>query len=203
MQWTPRIISAAVGLAVSASIAGAQTTVNYTTTGSFNGACSGLACTLGGMTISFNPLTSNSVTLDVNNGYFSFLSFGEFNVTGTQVGQQSFAGVSFALLVTQTLPTPGGTQILSGGFTGGIDKNSSNLRWAPLPTSWSIPYQSTNGINYTIGNPVRLQAPSSNLGVTSIQGDISTSIIPEPSTYVLMATGLAGLLVAARRRRAS
>lgn len=40
-------------------------------------------------------------------------------------------------------------------------------------------------------------------GVSHQFTNISASVIPEPSTYLLMASGLAGVLVIARRRRAS
>lgn len=203
MRWTRQVLSGAIGLALTAQVASAQVNVNYSTTGNFTGLCSGIVCSLGGMTIAFNPLTSNSVTLDANNGYFSFLSFGEFNVGGATLGQQSFAGVNFALTITQNLPTPGGAQVISGAFLGGIDANSSNLRWTPLPTSWTIPWGATGTINYGSAGQTNLQAPSSNNGVTSIQGQVSTNVVPEPSTYVLMAGGLAGLLLVSRKRRTS
>ena len=203
MRWTRKFLGGAIGLALTAQVASAQVTVNYTTTGSFTGLCTGIVCTLGGMTIAFNPLTSNSVTLDANNGYFSFLSFGEFNVSGTTVGQQSFAGVNFALNFTQNQPTPVGAQTLTGTFAGGIDNNSSNLRWTPTPASWSLPWGPTGTINYATTGQTNLQAPTSNGGVTTIQGQVSTNVVPEPSTYLLMSGGLAGVLLFARKRRAS
>ena len=58
-----------------------------------------------------------------------------------------------------------------------------------------------NFIDYTSTGRVDLQAPTSNHGVTSIQGGVSTSVVPEPTTYLLVAAGLAGILVTARRRR--
>ena len=203
MRWTRKFLGGAIGLALTAQVASAQVTVNYATTGSFSGLCTGIVCTLGGMTIAFNPLTSNSVTLDANNGYFSFLSFGEFNVSGATVGQQSFAGVNFALKFTQNTPTPVGSQTLTGAFAGGIDNNSSNLRWTPTPASWSLPWGATGMINYATNGTTNLQAPTSNGGVTTIQGQVSTNVVPEPSTYLLMSGGLAGVLLFARKRRAS
>lgn len=203
MRWTRKFLGGAIGLALTAQVGSAQVTVNYTTSGSFSGLCTGIVCTIGGMTLAFKPLTSNSVTLDANNNFFSFLSFGDFNVNGSTVGQQSFAGVNFALKFTQNQPSPIGIQTLNGAFTGGIDNNSSNLRWTATPNSWTLPWGTTGKIDYATSGTTNLQAPTSNNGITTIQGQVSTNVIPEPSTYLLMSGGLAAVLLFARKRRAS
>ncbi len=197
MKWTQKVVSSAVGLALTAQVASAQIPVNYSTSGNFTGFCAGISCTKNGMTLTFNPLANNQIVLDTNNGYFSFLSYGDFTVSGGIENQVSFADVGFNLTLTQTTPT-GGSQTLIGVFAGGVDKTSSSLRWNALPTTFSI-----GAINYTTPGQVNLQAPTSNGGVTSIQGSVSTNVVPEPSTYLLMSAGLAGVLVLARKRRVS
>ncbi len=197
MRWTTKVLGGAIGLALSAQVASAQVPVNYSTGGTFTGFCSLLSCTKGGMTITFNPLSNNQIVLDSNNGFFSFLSYGSFTVTGSAENQVSFADVGFSLTITQTTPT-GGMQTIVGGFSGGIDRTSSSLRWTPLPTSFAI-----GPINYRAPGRVDLQAPTSNNGLTTVQGDLSTNVVPEPSTYLLMSAGLAGVLVLARKRRVS
>ncbi len=201
MRWTRTALAIAISLSAAAQVARAQVTVNYSTTGAFSGLCTGLTCVLGGMTINYLPLTSNTIQLDANNGFSSFLSFGEFDVSGSTSGQQSFAGVTFDLAITQNLPTPGGTQVITGQLIGGIDGTSSNLSWSPLPIAWNVASGASSVINYTASGRVDLQAPTSNHGVTSIQGGLFTTVVPEPSTYLLVAGGLAGVLVAARRKR--
>jgi len=212
MGLVKKFASVALGLAVSATVASAQVTVNYTTLGNFTGGCSGSSCTVGGMTLTYTALTNNVIVLDNNNGFFSFLSYGFFTVTGGASTQQSFAGVGFDMTVTQNMPLAGGPQVITGPLLGGIDGTSSSLRWNAAPISWSRP-AGTGTVDYTLntiamlGVPgVQMQAPTSNAGVTTVQGSVSTrppTVIPEPSTYALMAAGLAGMFGFARRRRRS
>ena len=202
MRWTRMVLGGAIGLALTAQVASAQS-VAYNTTGTFSGFCAGLTCTNGGMTITYNPLAAGVIVLDSNNGFYSQLSYGSFTVSGAAATQQFFPGTNFTLTITQTTPT-GGSQMITGAITGGADATSSGLRWTPLPTSFSI-----LPIGYTVftvqNSFVALQAPSSNNGLTTIQGDMTNrnSIVPEPSTYLLMSAGLAGVLVFARKRRVS
>ena len=139
--------------------------------------------------------------MDSNNGFYSQLSYGSFTVTGAAANQQSFVGGGFSLTITQNTPS-GGSQVISGSFSGGVDGTSSGLRWTPAPNMFSI-----GVINYRLfafNGDVFLQAPSSNTGETTIQGDMGTrSVVPEPSTYLLMSGGLAGVLLFARKRRVS
>ena len=213
MRWNQRGAIVAIALAVTTQAARAQVVLDYSTVGSFTGtattgagmgtSCLGLNCIIGGMTVTFVPLTHKTVTLDANNSYFSFLSYGSFVVTGAALGQVAFNGINFSLTMTQNLPTPGGAQILTGPLQGGVDVNSSNLSWLPLPIVWTEPNAAGNPVSYNITSPFNLQAPTSTTTGTSIQGQASTivaSTVPEPSTLLLIGAGMAGLLVVNRKR---
>jgi hypothetical protein len=130
-------------------------------------------------------------------------NFGAFLFTGSP-NLQAFSG-TFTLGLTFTAPQAGaatetatvvGNIADMGGslavtFTDFVSESSNNL----------VNYDAVVGtsIRYFI-NDTNIQTPSNgNTSLTSVNGAIA--VVPEPSTYLLMGSGLLGLAGIARRRR--
>ena len=116
---------------------------------------------------------------------------------GTACGLDTVSGATSLVLkinINQTVPSVGAGAITTSSITGTIGGTggSTNLNWSVLSTTIGI-------VTYSVANnPLTLVPASSNSGITSIQALIVDS--PEPGSILLMSAGLAGLLVARRRR---
>jgi len=113
--------------------------------------------------------------------------FGTITTNGVNTGLTDGSGLLFSFTFGSSIGTFAQAQTASSGFQIAIH-DQGNPAGGGGCSSKGVLVGATSGQN-TASNPLE--------GC----GGGSTSTVPEPSTYALMAAGLAGLFVASRRRR--
>src|SRR5215510_9806254 len=165
--------------------------VTFSTSGVFTCAgCSGSGTNSvtfsGGMgnalMITFTGLGSTSLNTPTGSSFGNFQTFvsgnGAIGVSGT-----------FTLTITQTIPSAG-----SGSFSATFNGTFSASNSGSGVVNFTVTSVNIGGITYSItNNPLNLVPPASNNGITTVQGQITGSAIPEPASMLLLGSGLVGL----------
>lgn len=176
----------------------------FVATGTFDATGTSRLDNIAGVDISFDTGVG---LLDLEDGEFSFVTFGQFNTSLTDAGTPVQVDTGFTLNITQSAPTFD-THDFTGSISGRIYSEGSTLIMqfnGPLTFTTADGRVRYDILNADSGIPGRIviSAPNTNGGITSVNGQVTLVPIPEPSAFALMGLGLPALLLFRRRRAAA
>lgn len=145
---------------------------------------------LGGLT-----LASGSFNVTTFGGFAAITNLGLATLTTAAFDYTNATNRRLWMRVTFTSPPGSTTPTFQSYLAGAVSGGAGGVQVAFTPASVSGTF-SPNGLYTLTANTLNL-TPGTNSNVT---GSITASVVPEPSTYVLMGTGMLALLAVARRR---
>ena len=166
--------------------------IDFSTTGSFNGSGNSIMFGTGGNTLTVTFTGVNTVAL--NDSPFTFSSLGTFQTAIAGSGATITSPANFSLDIMQSLPTSGNGSLL-GVLDGMVSQNQSTAEVTFSVTSIMIgaeTYALTN-------NPLPLVPPATNSGMTTVQAKISGPAVPDSGSTILLLGSSLVLVFGSRR----
>jgi hypothetical protein len=202
----------AVAIFIMAASASASTiTWNTNSAGTAFVSTTGGTITGGGLVLESNGGTSSELTFTPNasstNTPPTNVDFGDFLLTCSSCGTATFGAFTIHLVINDT--TDGAFGTFTGSSTGGTVTSSSStisISWTPLqlgPGTSGATSGNFGNTYFEVPNLTLVVAPNSGTpqGDTSIQGVVTSTLVPEPATLAMSGGALIGLALLARKRR--
>lgn len=199
------LASSIAGLMATSVMAG---TVSYNTTGSTL-SCNGVAgcvqntptaVTVGGLTVTYNTGSGSNVVTP------SIINLGSLVQTGTG-SNVNLTGLRLIISVTSTPPGASGF-LPNGNISGTLSTSQSGASITFSPNNTTTGFGTLPGVviggglssfTYQVLNPTLGLTSPTDADSTSIQGAVTDSSSPEPTTVLLMGAGIGAIAVLRRR----
>ena len=199
---TKLVTRAFVAVTMTATAASAQITFAGNTAFCFTSG--GATCSVFAAPTTIGGLTLNAGSFNVRTNSSGFAAIGG---TGNNLGTASltnqpftYDGNTLQLRVDFTAPSGAGSQTFTSLLNGRVEAGTSGgvrIMFSPSTVAGNF---ENGSYNLTVDN-ISLTPGQSGVEITGAITAAST--VPEPSTYALMISGLAGLGMVARRRRSN